>query len=383
MRALLIFTVLLAGHLSAYAQFTKGDHYFSAFALQDRSFLYNDYLTVNADHAELSLWRNDRSESQLLLAGFAEYGRFSSSHVLLGSGVALGIYSDLNFFSPIIGLSPFARHYLSANTGPSRFYIQLQGKVLLLLGGGEVTSSIGGNLQFGLTQLLSEVIAFDGYMGVARGGGFGQQGTELLLGTQLSVYLTKEGFRQRKHTTSAMRPGTIMLGGTSAAMSWEPPGNDNFNTERFSLNVSPNIYYFLTTRLAFGAGLTWRYEDFTTKDRNDSFRTLSSRTHLAISPQLRYYISEPGAHLRWFLATGCAFVKQRIKNNIFLPGFDSRSDETVNQTEFALGVGLNSFITPQLALELGPNLRYENGGKSYRLAFDVGLQYFLGGGGED
>lgn len=382
MRAQIIVLLLLIGPLSIHAQFTKGDKYFSSFALPERSFLYNDYTTVNADHAELSLQRDNRSQSQFLLGVFAEYGSFRSSQWLLGSGFALGVYSELDFTTPFIGLAPFARHYLSANTGPSRFFMELQVETFILHDQGGLVASAGGDLKFGLTQLLNQSIALDSYLGVSRGGVFGQTGTSLLLGTQMSVYLTKERYHQRFQSSSGIQQGTIMLGGTSSALNWNPAGEKNFNTERFSLAISPNVYYFFTNQLAVGTGVTLTHDSFSLKSDDDSFSSSSTATQIAVTPQVRCYLSDPGARQQWFLSTGVAFTRQQIKSEFLLPGTQSIFDETTDRTEWALGAGLNSFITPHLALELGPNLRYEIGGDSYRLGFDIGLQYFVGSVGE-
>ncbi|MEL7251265.1 MAG: hypothetical protein AAFO03_22745 [Bacteroidota bacterium] len=51
--------------------------------------------------------------------------------------------------------------------------------------------------------------------------------------------------------------------------------------------------------------------------------------------------------------------------------------ESFSSYQLSLGFGLNTFLTPNVALELGPNLRYLSEIDNYRLGFDIGLQYFI------
>jgi hypothetical protein len=76
------------------------------------------------------------------------------------------------------------------------------------------------------------------------------------------------------------------------------------------------------------------------------------------------------------VAGGAGFLitENRFKSD-FPVSFPSK--ESTRSYELGLGFGLNTFLSSNVALELGPSLRYFSEQESYRVGFDIGLQYFI------
>ena len=186
------------------------------------------------------------------------------------------------------------------------------------------------------------------------------------------------GFAKSIFSTSAAggEPYTldylVIAGGGSGGLWIGGGGGASFglgDNDSRGISLAPQMFYFLNPQLAIGGGVqTWF-------NRSEFIGFEFNNTNLIISPQMRYYLGT-GEHRLWFIGGGLNINHSRA-NNIFLGDETSTSDTNVG---FGLGGGLNSFLTPNIALEIGPSLRINPANESVQIGIDLGVQFFLNTG---
>ena len=365
MRSITISLLLLVS-LSVHAQLQKGMKYFNS-TLENFG-LSPDYLTNIGGLGEASLFLSP--ETDILNVSVApEYGVLVSDHLLVGGGFLARYQTDFESDFTALALVPFARYYFNPKADNTYFFGQLELDAIGTFFSGDFDYNIGGDLSVGLTHFLGEGVALDAFVALRDDDLRGQVDAprRIFAGTTLGIYLQQGQWTGRKTAQAGFKAGSWMIGGTASGFSWEPV---EFGDISFA--ISPNAYYFVGDYLAVGIGAGISFQRFILG--NDLQRLI--RTDITLNPQVRYYLSETGSRQQWFIAGGAGFLfeERRFRSDVPapFPEEDSRSSY-----QLGLGFGLNTFLTSNVALELGPNLRYFSESEDYQLGFDIGLQYFI------
>lgn len=341
----LCFIFMLIWPMLVQAQLTRGTFYSSGYGSNNIPGFANGL-------AELSL--NAGNDNDLLgLAIAPEFGLFVSDRWLLGSRLTIGSFTLVG--STGVGgfsLSPFARYYFNPQASNNHFFANAQFNLSLSPG------TVGANLGLGLTHFLAPGLGWDTYLALQRSDFEIDKDLRVGLSSRLNIYLNKDLRTNRREALAGIQRGSVMIGGTNGGFSFgiqsAREGTSNIST----FDIAPNLLYFFTDHLAVGTRLNLAFNG------NDNFDV----TTFGLAPQARYYFAK-AQHQMWFISSAYEFARSTGKL--------AEQDFEVNSTSLSFGGGLNSFLTPHLALELAPNLNYNFESKATRIGVDLGVQFFL------
>ena len=284
-----------------------------------------------------------------------EFGYFFSKRLLVGTGVSLSLFNKNDAFdSNVVGVAPFARYYLNPQSANNHFFVNAQFNLLV----SSKRNFSSANAGVGMTHFLAPGIGLDAYLAVIEPDFQIRRNTQLGLFTSLNVYLNPEMRGTRKTALPNLQRGTLLIGGTSARAQF---GNTSFQAGVSNLNsltIAPNLLYFVNSRLALGAALGLRLAG------NQNLTT----TLIGLSPRVRYYLNTD-KHRLLFLSGAYHYDLLKAKVG------ERKLDDEASRASLALG--LNSFFTSNLALELAPNVNYDFDFESLRAGLDLGIQFFL------
>lgn len=336
---------MLIWPMLAQAQFTRGTFYYSGYGINSVPGFANGL-------AELSL--NTGNDNGLLgLAIAPEFGLFVSDRWLLGSRLTIGSFilsgeTGLGSFS----LSPFARYYFNPQASNNHFFANAQFDLSIS------PTTMGANLGLGITHFLAPGLGWDTYLALQRPDFEIERNLRLGLSSRLNIYLNKDLRTNRREALSGIQRGSVIIGGTNGGFSFGIQSAREGASNISIFDVAPNLFYLFTDHLAVGTRLNLIISG------NDNFNI----TTYGLTPQVRYYFTK-AQHRLWFI--GSAYQFARSKGTVAGQDFEG------NSTSLSFGGGLNSFLTPHLALELAPNLNYNFERNTTRIGIDLGIQFFL------
>lgn len=343
---LFLLAVLFCFPFCLYGQLSKGTWYASGSS--------GSTLPVAQGLAELSFLSQAGFEVNVFGLGISpEFGYFFSNNLLIGSRLSASLVGEEG---GAFAVAPFARFYLNPQASNNHFFVN--GQLSFLSASDD--NLLGANLGVGMTHFLAPGIGLDAYLAVVKPDFEINRNTQLGLFTSLNVYLNPEQRATRKQALSALQSGSWMVGGTGASASINISSPRTGASGSRALNLNPNLLYFVSNRLAIGGAVNLALSGFGDGD------VLSSS--LGISPRVRYYLTTD-RHRVWFLSGAYHYDQGKIKFN---------GEEIKNSVSRAsVAAGLNSFFTPNLALELAPNLNYNFEAEALRVGLDLGIQFFL------
>jgi hypothetical protein len=293
--------------------------------------------------------------SQFELSLSPEFGYFFSKRLLVGAGAPLYLFSKKDAFdSNVAGVVPFARYYLNPQSANNHFFVNAQFTLLF----SRKSNFSRANAGVGMTHFLAPGIGLDAYLAVIAPDFQIRRNTQLGLFTSLNVYLNPEMRGTRKTALPNLQRGTLLIGGTSAGGQFGNTSPRAVVSNLNSLSIAPNLLYFVNSRLALGAALGLKLAG------NENFST----TLIGLSPRVRYYLNTD-QHRLLFLSGAYQYdlLKAKVGEN--------KLDNGTSRASLALG--LNSFFTSNLALELAPNVNYEFDFELLQVGLDLGIQFFL------
>lgn len=341
----LCFICVLIWPMLVQAQLTRGTIYSSGYGSNNIPGFANGL-------AELSL--NAGNDNDLLgLAIAPEFGLFVSDRWLLGSRLTIGSFTiadrtGVGGFS----LSPFARYYFNPQAHNNHFFANAQFDLSLSPG------TLGANLGLGMTHFLAPGLGWDTYLALQRPDFEINKNLRLGLSSRLNIYLNKDLRTNRREALSGIQRGSVMIGGTNGGFSFGIQSARKGTSNISIFDIAPNLLYFFTDHLAVGTRLNLA------TNGNDNFNF----TTFGIVPQVRYYFAK-AQHQLWFIGSAYEFAR--------FTGKLAEQDFEANTSSLNFGGGLNSFLTPHLALELAPNLNYNFERNTTRVGIDLGIQFFL------
>jgi opacity protein-like surface antigen len=378
MKNLITLSLLLIATLwgsQAHAQLQRGTRFFGN-TLPPGGAGFNSHGTpsVHSGWGEAALTTSRQTgvpgeDRWLSFALAPQYGGFVSDNLLVGGSLTFFTLSDLddNGSASVLSLNPFARYYLNPGSANNHVYGQIGASYTANLGesGENFWSS---DLGLGLTHFLAPGLAFDTYAfyGISD---WSESGTGSLgLSAGLNVFFGQEQREGRSEAASGFGRGSLMIGGTSGGF-----GFNSSPTSRFiQLSLRPQALYFLSSQFAVGGGL-----DFSLA-HTSAFANFTA-AEIRLIPQARYYFSAAPKRQQWFAAAGLEIGRSGVT-------IEDGGSFSQNHFGLGLGLGLNYFLSPNVALELGPSLRYDLqrnddlldlDTKRLRLGLDVGIQFFL------
>ena len=344
----------------AQAQLTKGTR-FLGFPTGATNSSYRTPLAVYGGIGEAAgLFRDG---SNIFAFQFSpQVGSFVSDHLLVGSTLYFNNVSfDFENGQTIVGAIPFARYYFNpASTSGTHFYGEVSLGYLTVLNEDDLNATpftIGA----GVTHMLAPNIALDGFARIEDFDITEDLNRTLIFGAGINILMNRETYFSRKSATPGLQAGTMMVGGTTGSLNF---GLDGSDARSFSLE--PQFFYFLSPQLAVGSGVLMEFT-------SGSSGTIDFRsTNLGLSPQVRYYLSSGKRNL-WFVSGGLNIDYERDK----IEGIIPESTVTETTADFAIGAGLNSFVSSNVALEIGPSIRIDPSDEDVRFGIDIGVQVFL------
>lgn len=345
---LCLLVLILICPLWAQAQLSKGTWYVSGSAAGN--------VPVAQGLAGLSLSTQNGTDDNLVGLNISPtIGYFFSDRLLAGSRFTLNAYTGNDaLLSSGVVVAPFLRYYINPKAANNHFYANTQLFVIAT----EDNRATGANLAVGMTHFLAPGLGWDISLALTEPDFQIRRNTQLGLLTSLNVYLNPELKTSRKTALSGIQRGSLMIGGTSAsALTGIGVPRVGTSTLR-SLNLNPNLLYFVGNRLGLGAsmtvGLTGAYN--------------FNASWLGISPQVRYYFNTDKHRV---LFASAAYSYNRVYTK-----YEGRELKD-NLSNASVALGLNSFFTPNLALELAPNVNYNLDSETLRVGLDFGIQFFL------
>lgn len=301
-----------------------------------------------------------QNSAEINLTGLSispELGYFFSDHLLAGSRLAFSTAFG-NDVVDVSGLAvaPFLRYYINPKAANNHFYANAQLNIQVL---GD-NQALGAGVALGMTHFLAPGLGLDLSLALIEPDFQIRRNTQLGLFTGLNVFLNPELKANRKQATSALQSGSLMIGGTAANAQLNILSPRTGGSSVRGINFSPNLLYFVNNRLGLGAALT--LSSFGFADGN------FSSTLLGLSPRVRYYFNTD-RHRLLFVTGAYHYDWGKVR-------LDEEENEA-NVSRASLALGVNSFFTPNLALELAPNLNYNFEAETFRIGLDLGIQFFL------
>ena len=361
-RFTLFLFVSLAFCFTAQAQLTKGTRFIGTGDGGAGNALFQTPLSVYGGLGELSVVLSE-GDAFFVLQATPDLGYFLSDHVLLGSTIILSSITDFEDSFTTVGAVPFVRYYFNPeSTSNTYFYGQAQAGFIISLDDSDF-NAYPFALRAGATHLLAPGLGLDTYLQFRDNDLSSDDGSSLTIGATLNLYLNDDMYNNRKSGTANLQRGTLMIGGTGGGIGFGL-GDDNST----AITLEPQMFYFLNPQLAIGGGLQIDI------NRREFSLFKITNTNLGINPQMRYYLGT-GLHRLWFIGGGININHNRLKNDFF--NEDPRNETNI---DFGIGAGFNSFITPNIALEIGPSLRIDPNNELVRIGLDIGVQAFLNTG---
>lgn len=347
--AFALFITLLCGP-SLQAQLSKGTLYLGSSS-------YRDINAVQSDWGSLSLNALENS-SFLEFSLSPEVAIFLSDRIMVGGRFLFGMATDFEASGSAVGLNPLARYYLNPKANNTHFFGQASlGATFQLTENG--SALFQSQLGVGMTHFIAPGIGLDVALTFDDPDFESSLDGSLALSTRLNIYLDRNSRANYRTAVSGITRGTWMLGGTTSNFRLSTAALKTSNDPSYAFEITPSALYFVGNRLGIGAAF-----NVGMSGNSDFFK---SRT-IGIAPQLRYYLS-PQQRTQWFVGTG--FSVQSVKAELLEIEYKAES------TNIFLGGGVNSFITPNLAFELGPNLNYDVNQEKLTLGINLGVQFFL------
>ena len=331
----------------ATAQIRKGD----GLLYLDRFAPLEAPLPIPAFSVGGGLYRDGARQSSFFTLG-GSYGRAIADPVVVGVTLyTTGRFGE--FGDRQVDLLPFLRYY-PLNTTALMAYAEVSSGVTAYRGGSELFKSarvaVGVHLPVGAGALVTPNIGYQ----IREGN------NSLLLGAglQLLVRDTPEG----DAPVATFSRGTLMLGAENIQLTLFEDGN----------NIGADVggHFFLSDGFAV-AGLvgyqrTYSSYSFGGSTPDRYFRL--SRLHLGAGA--RYYLTR-GRRLVWYGEAGVGRVWESLDTNVgvdYLPqGF----------TYLTAGVGGQYFLTRRLAVEAGPQLRYDLTNEAVIAGMNFGVRWLL------
>ena len=270
----------------------------------------------------------------------------------LAIGAAGSFYAGRSDYgsSSYIGLSPFFRYYV-INRANLMLFGQLSTSAFInnfdrIAAFNSVGVQVGLHYPLTAGVLLTPSIAYgrnDGYNGVSAGAGI-----QLVLGKNTPSEEQAVGRLQR---------GNILAGAQAI--------NLRISNGEAAYGTSLGGYYFLSNRFALGVTLGG------SRSGQQYFNGIGDEKivyyTIGVGLGTRYYLNTE-QHILWFIEAGASydkFIRQSRDR-----GYDD------GDTAYVLGGGgAQVFLRSNVALELGPQLRYRLPGGLYNKRFDLGLNF--------
>ena len=341
---LLCLLLLTAFSASALAQLHRGDALFAAGETPG----FRVPLPVAAPAAPLSLY-HDGAYDRTHFRGGATYGVAVLDRLLVGGTVGLDVLFG-EYARRTVTLAPLVRYY-AVNRAALRAYGQLQSGVRLssLESAYFRTATIAAGVQLPLGggALVGPQVAYTV-----------QEGSNLLAaGVHLELQLAAA--TDEASVGVELDRGRYMLGIGTAGISV---------TENVKgANVRAGAHYFVTDRLAAAAVIGYDRSNESYDFGNGQERYVRFRT-LHLGGGLRAYLADTG-RLLWYGEAGAGRVWESLETNTGIDYFPG------GFTYATAGVGGQYFLTPHVAVEAGPQLRYDLTNEAWVVGMNVGIRF--------
>jgi hypothetical protein len=346
MRSYLFFLLFFGISLVAHGQLTRGTQFINTSANSTLGVTKtSQFGTIGIDLVE------DELDFRVLLS--PNYGRFLSDHFVLGGGLTATLIGDFSESFHTYGANLFGRYYFNPASANNYFFTQAGSMINVVEGADDPFYGI--EIGAGWTHFLAPAAALDLTLNYLDGDLSTPGNQWLQLGAGLNLFLPSGTWRERQSTVAGFSRGSWMIGGTTGGLNfWPEDGRATY------LSLSPNVAYFLADRISVGTNILFDYYRYGRDGK---------RVSTGIMPVGRFYGGQAN-NRTWFISTGFEWSRQRIIPN---------EGPSAHNDTYAMvgGIGSNIFITPNVAMEIGPVLRYLPEENIVQLNLLFGAQVFL------
>ncbi len=297
---------------------------------------------------------------------FPSAGFFLSDRFVLGTGIGVGYANNFEFDGGLLVFSPFARFYLDNKPdNPWKLFAEL-GTELTFVFGGDADPLFGLNTGLGVNYFLNDQTALEiSLLYVDEDLGFAGSSNLLSLGFGLRLFL-HQGGEEDTGPLSISKANKVFIGGSFASVSTRFRVVDNVD-----LQINPRAGWFLSEHWAVGSSLLFNYAS------TSFFNGLG----IGVSPFVRFYPQKSNGAFQWFLTAeaGLRYVSNDFDESIPQGPINLNNNRWL--TNFRGGVGLNWFLSDQVALEGVLSYDYFETATlpmiERSIGFDLGFQFFL------
>ncbi len=305
------------------------------------------------------------TDDQVALNLRVRYGYALRDRLVVGTGVGVGLtYQD--GLSTGFGLSPFARYYFlnrstlgvfaEAGTGISSYRYGDSEREFSAFGQLDLSAGIQVPLAPGL--LLTPAVGYSVWEG----------SNTVSVGVGLELLLQPD--EDDAEVVGSFGKGTLTLGAQSAHL--------NFQESIFSGGFTAGGQYFLTDRVAVGAQLGLSVLRVELPDSDPDLGNSQRAYSLGVGGSLRHYLGSP-QRLRWFVdgGGGVTYSRHTVQlsdGSTAGNGLISHTNQSINPY-IAAGGGAQYFLRDNVALEVGPQLRYNLGDNSSQGRWLPGIHF--------
>jgi hypothetical protein len=322
------------------------------------------------------------SSSNTFLSLSPSIGFFVSDRFVAGGNLGFATTAlDPNDAFMAIGATAYGRYYFNPKATNNHFYTGLLGGVAMA---GSDDLYLLASVNTGMTRFLSPGTALDVDLAFTHnpssvlGGSWG-----VGLSAGINMFLNPETRAGVRTAKAGFQRGSIMLGITA--------NNVEFSFNEYSNTVifAPSAGLFVTNRLVVGTNLLFNFIRFK-PTTNISERLLTSTT-AGISPYARYYFGQE-KRILWYTGLSGGLSVNRFKdprdlseNNscgLSVNRFKDPQDVPAN-TNFGINGaaegGINIFVSPNLALEVGAAAIYSRAFEvsQFNTQLKVGFNCFI------
>jgi hypothetical protein len=355
----LLFSLLLSNTM--FAQLEKG-----SFLIESTNPIGNDYpLLFGPSQRQLlglNFFLNDRVYfNELYLTPAVGY--FVNKSLVVGGQV--GIFWDKNTgtSSTALSVAPKVRYYFNPNNTRMNVYTHVQPFLGFDFSNGNSETYLSYSIGAGLSSFLSPDIILNSELSFSDSDLGARDDNYIAFQIGLQAYLNPSSRKAAKSAVAGFRAGTWMLGSSTADLFL------GLNGEPFNyFTILPQVGYFVAPKVMLGWGVG--IERIAVKT---SIGEVTNASY-SVGPQLRYYFNS-AKRIVWFGEADYAFNRD-------VNSFQGRETSS-NFSTFGGKLGLNLFVSKNIAFELATGPRFRRGGDFEVGDFSlwnthIGLNYFLG-----
>ncbi len=297
----------------------------------------------------------------------AGLGIFLSDKFAIGSGIRSNYFNEGELSASNLTIAPFGRFYLINKESPWKWFLEAGTGIYLGFGDNNNDPVYSYNAGTGVNYFLNSQVALEGILQYINQDVENSRNTnQLVFNMRVRLFLNPN--QEDENTgVNIVKDNSFFIGASVMSLDISTLLDD---PNLFGINLNPNIGFFLSENWAIGAELILAHQT------TDFYRG----TTFGINPLVRFYPQSNPGRLQWFLYASGG-INRSINKFEEGFGFPPAVDQSFWVKNFRSGIGLDLFLSENLAVEGTAGFNYFDGtpiSNSERiLSLDVSFQYFI------